>query len=149
MKTILVATFALIKNSENQILILKRAKRDTFPGRWELPGGGMDSGERPEESIEREVLEETGLIVKALRPLSVITHENHDATADIVRITYECDLIDDEKVILTKDHEDYRWVDLNKINLIDTKDSESPLNYILKDIEAKEAYLTNPLNSSN
>lgn len=139
MKTISVATFALIKDSHGQILIIKRAKKDTFPGRWELPGGGIDSGERPEESIEREVFEETGLSVKALRPFSVITHENHNRTQDIVRITYECQLLDAKEVVLTEDHDDYRWVDIEKLNsLINKYDSESPLSYVLKDIEANE-----------
>ena len=33
-------------------------------GWWLLPGGGMEEGETPEECVIREVLEETGLIVR-------------------------------------------------------------------------------------
>lgn len=32
-------------------------------GKWELPGGGLDWGEKPEEGIRREVKEEMGLEV--------------------------------------------------------------------------------------
>lgn len=135
-KTISVATFALILNSENKVLVIKRAIHDTFPGRWELPGGGMDAGERPEETIEREVKEETGLRVKAVRPFSVITHENHNKTQDIVRITYNCKLEGDHEVRLTKDHEAYKWIELKELKLIDKEDLDSPLNYIIKDIKA-------------
>ncbi|ADB31830.1 NUDIX hydrolase [Kribbella flavida DSM 17836] len=40
-------------------------------GEWCLPGGGIDPGERPAETAEREVLEETGLTVRATELLGV------------------------------------------------------------------------------
>lgn len=148
-KTLSVATFALIKNSDNKVLLLRRSRNDTFPGRWELPGGGIDSNESPERSIEREVLEETGLIVKAIRPFSVITHENHDKTQNIIRITYECELLSANKVSLTKDHDQFKWIELEKLNLVDKEDVTSPLNFLLKDIEASGEYFKNSQKMAN
>lgn len=131
-KSIIVATFAFITNHENKVLLLRRAKHDSFPGRWELPGGGLDSGERPEESIEREVLEESGLLVRAIRPISVITHENHDNTQDIVRITYECKILDPHQEVLpTEDHDAYQWVDQDKLHSFD---KNAPLYDVVKEI---------------
>ena len=40
-------------------------------GEWCLPGGGVDPGERPAETAEREVLEETGLTVRVTELLGV------------------------------------------------------------------------------
>jgi 8-oxo-dGTP pyrophosphatase MutT (NUDIX family) len=40
-------------------------------GEWCLPGGGIDPGERPAETAEREVLEETGLAVRVTGLLGV------------------------------------------------------------------------------
>lgn len=40
-------------------------------GQWCLPGGGLDPGESVQETCEREVLEETGLVVRIVRLLGV------------------------------------------------------------------------------
>ncbi len=45
------------------VLLIKRGK-PPFMGRWSIPGGGLDYGERLEDGVRREVLEETGLDVR-------------------------------------------------------------------------------------
>ena len=42
-------------------------------GTWTLPGGGVDHGEHPEDSLRREVYEETGLTVEIRRILGVVS----------------------------------------------------------------------------
>jgi len=51
---------AIIPYSENKILLIKRNTKP-FVGYWALPGGRMDPGETIEQTIVREVKEETGL----------------------------------------------------------------------------------------
>jgi 8-oxo-dGTP diphosphatase len=50
---------------DDRVLLVKRA---TEPGRgsWSIPGGVVGLGERLEEALRRELLEETGLLVRAL-----------------------------------------------------------------------------------
>ena len=51
---------AIIPFPEDKILLIKRNTRP-FVGYWALPGGRMDPGETVEQTIVREVKEETGL----------------------------------------------------------------------------------------
>lgn len=51
-----VAVKALIKNDKGELLLLKE-KSD----KWDLPGGGLDHGEEPEDGIKRELSEELGI----------------------------------------------------------------------------------------
>jgi 8-oxo-dGTP diphosphatase len=53
---------AIVLFPDNKILLVKRNTRP-FLGYWALPGGRMDLGEKIEETIIREVKEETGLDV--------------------------------------------------------------------------------------
>lgn len=51
-----------IKRGE-KVMIARRLPEDFLGGYWELPGGGVDEGEDPLESVIRETREETGLQV--------------------------------------------------------------------------------------
>ncbi len=58
-----IAVSAFIVN-QNKILLLKRSDNESFlPGRWEVPGGGVDVGESLEQGVMREVNEEAGIEV--------------------------------------------------------------------------------------
>ena len=57
---------ALVPYLDNKILLIKR-NTIPFKGYWALPGGRMDPGETVEQTIVREVKEETGLDVIIVR----------------------------------------------------------------------------------
>ncbi|HHH80313.1 MAG TPA: NUDIX hydrolase, partial [Thermoplasmatales archaeon] len=48
-----------IVTKNNEILLIKR-KNNPFKGRWSLPGGFVNYGEKVEDAVIREVKEETG-----------------------------------------------------------------------------------------
>jgi ADP-ribose pyrophosphatase YjhB (NUDIX family) len=57
-----VAAYGIARDGE--LVLLSRLARSPHQGRWTLPGGGLDFGERPADAVVREVHEETGLHVR-------------------------------------------------------------------------------------
>jgi ADP-ribose pyrophosphatase YjhB (NUDIX family) len=57
-----VAAYGIARDGES--VLLSRLSRSVHKGRWTLPGGGLDFGERPVDAVVREVHEETGLHVR-------------------------------------------------------------------------------------
>ncbi|MGC2310566.1 MAG: (deoxy)nucleoside triphosphate pyrophosphohydrolase [Candidatus Babeliaceae bacterium] len=54
---------ALIKK-DDKFLIAQRAKRDILYGKWEFPGGKMETGETEQECLKRELKEEFGIVAE-------------------------------------------------------------------------------------
>jgi mutator protein MutT len=53
---------AILKNSQEKILLLKRSnKNKSFKGLWQLPGGKVEKNEVIEEALKREIEEEIGI----------------------------------------------------------------------------------------
>lgn len=59
-----IAVVMLVDEARRLLLQLRDAQAPTSPGKWGLPGGGIEAGETPEEAAHRELLEETGLRVE-------------------------------------------------------------------------------------
>lgn len=66
------ASVWVVIQSGSKILFLKRGPKANNPNLWNLPGGGIEKGEKPEKSAMREVWEECGLRVKNLQLFCVL-----------------------------------------------------------------------------
>jgi 8-oxo-dGTP diphosphatase len=79
MNLLLVAAAALV-DADNRVLIARRPEGKALAGLWEFPGGKLDPGERPEESLIRELHEELGIVVKeaCLAPLTFASYAYPD-----------------------------------------------------------------------
>jgi 8-oxo-dGTP diphosphatase len=74
-KLLLVAAAALI-DQDGRVLIAQRPHGKDMAGLWEFPGGKVEPGERPEDTLIRELHEELGITVKeaCLAPLTFASH---------------------------------------------------------------------------
>jgi 8-oxo-dGTP diphosphatase len=59
-----VAIRAFVADSQDHILLLRRANSEYGEGQWCLPGGKLDYGDTPENTVAKELVEETGLTAK-------------------------------------------------------------------------------------
>lgn len=74
----------------NRVLLVERA-RSPLQGYWSLPGGVLETGERLEEGVCREVLEETGLVVQPRGIVEIFERIMRDTTG---RVEYHYVLVD-------------------------------------------------------
>lgn len=62
-----MGAYALCTDERGRLLLARISTRDaSSAGRWTLPGGGLDWGERPEDGVLRELQEETGLTANSV-----------------------------------------------------------------------------------
>ena len=74
-KILLVAACALL-DQDGRILLAQRPEGKSLAGLWEFPGGKVEHGETPEETLVRELDEELGIKTKVacLAPLTFASH---------------------------------------------------------------------------
>ena len=85
----------LIKNQK--ILLVKR-KNKPFKGKWALPGGFVEYEEKTEDTVIREVLEETGLKTKINQLAGVYSDPERDPRGHTITVAYILDIVGGELV---------------------------------------------------
>lgn len=78
-RLLVVAACALV-DVDRRVLIAQRPEGKPLAGLWEFPGGKVEEGETPEETLIRELAEELGIMVSApcLAPLTFASHLYED-----------------------------------------------------------------------
>ena len=71
---------------DNKVLLVKRGDPPS-KGVWAIPGGSVELGETLKEAAEREILEETGIVIKAGDPCYSFESIHRD-DSDRVRFHY-------------------------------------------------------------
>ena len=107
-----------------QVLVGKRPLNKLFGGRWEFPGGKIESLELPQECIAREIYEELGVVVNNLQLLTVQDHEYPDGKRFRLHF-YFCEIAEGEPRALW--HDEILWIEAGKLAEIDFLSADTGL----------------------
>ncbi|WP_091015030.1 NUDIX domain-containing protein [Paenibacillus amylolyticus] len=130
---IVVTGGAIIRDHMGRVLLQKRSDY----GDWGLPGGGMEPGERIEETMIREVKEETGLDVSSYKLASIYTGERMHYTYpdgnEVVFVMFLFDVIEDEQ----KESLQLIFKSVDEIDIATINNVQKPIFVDLKQGESK------------
>ncbi len=118
----LLITKLVIVNEEGKILTMRRSEdAPRRPWTWDFPGGIVEYGEQPLDSVLREAVEESALefTPEDVRLIDVVTHPRGEEHGALVFYTAKCT---GASVQLSYEHESYRWVTKEEFQLLETPD---------------------------
>jgi ADP-ribose pyrophosphatase YjhB (NUDIX family) len=105
------AVGVLLDTSGERVLLVEHVFHTVRP--WGMPGGWINRNEDPAHAVEREFLEETGLRVRAVRPLVIRLATDIRGHMDMI---YLCELDGArEPIRLSKELLGYRWTPLDDL----------------------------------
>lgn len=97
-----------------RILIGQRAANRRFAGKWEFPGGKIDPGETPQQSLQRELSEELGLETR-IGDLFSDTLYVHEA-GKIRQYTFWVELTAPPVAVQFEEHQAIAWIKLEELS---------------------------------
>jgi 8-oxo-dGTP diphosphatase len=123
-KLVLVAACALV-DPDGRVLIAQRPEGKLMAGLWEFPGGKIEAGEQPEQSLIRELQEELGITVKpdCLAPLTFASHSYPDF--HLLMPLYVCRRW--EGFVEAREKQRLKWVRPNELRNYPMPPADEPL----------------------
>lgn len=113
---------AVIVNEEQKILCALRSQTMSLPGMWEFPGGKIEKGELPQESLVREIKEELGCDIKVGKLISDSIFDY--PTVRVRLITYFASIVNG--LPTANEHEELRWVALDELTSLNWAPADLP-----------------------
>lgn len=106
---------AVIYNKNNQVLLCKSHKWDN---KYIIPGGHVEYGEKLEDALKREILEETGIEIHSIKPIGLkecFYSNKYYNNRHFIFMDYIC-RTETTKVILNDEAEEFAWVSLSDLH---------------------------------
>lgn len=137
-----IAAKALISFKGKYLLLLRNDKEDICPSEWDLPGGGIESGETANEALIREVKEETGIDISSSKIVPIKNWEMDKGGIEIGGTDFLCILSNSQEISLSTEHIRAQWFSREKI----MASKEIPA-WIKEDVERAKTELEKALES--
>ena len=130
-RLVLVAACALI-DPDGRVLIAQRPPGKMMAGLWEFPGGKVEAGERPEETVIRELREELAITIKepCLAPFTFASHSYPDF--QLLMPVYICRRW--EGTATAREHGALKWVKPIDLSHYQMPPADLPLIPMLRDL---------------
>ncbi len=99
-------------SKDGKLLVVRRSgDKKHFAGKWEIPGGKVEFGEAPEETLKREFREETGLEISVKNPFNTWQSADNATKIHFIEVDYfvECENCDEVK-LNSSEHSEYKWI---------------------------------------
>jgi 8-oxo-dGTP diphosphatase len=113
-------TCAVIRNEDNEVLVVQRGEFTDHPLKWEFPGGKLNAAETTEECIIREVQEELSMEVVICGSLSEVEYDY--GHKKIRLIPFICDTLDELPYL--SEHEDFKWLRPSDLMTVDFSEAD-------------------------
>lgn len=104
---------AIIVDDQNRVLLLRRKASSQGGGQWCLPGGKVDYGQRVEDTVAREIAEETSL--NCITSTFLFYQDSLPLTPGgmhCINFVFQCAV--DGNLILNEESTDFAWVSDNQ-----------------------------------
>ena len=130
-RLLLVAACALI-DPDGRVLVAQRPEGKSMAGLWEFPGGKVEAGEKPEDTLIRELAEELDIAVQepCLAPFTFASHAYADF--HLLMPLYLCRRW--EGTVTAREHQALRWLRPRDLNTLEMPPADMPLIPMLRDL---------------
>ncbi|MBN2666808.1 MAG: (deoxy)nucleoside triphosphate pyrophosphohydrolase [Bacteroidales bacterium] len=116
-------TCAIIRNEDDEILVVQRGEKTDHPFMWEFPGGKLNEDESEEDCIIREISEELTMNIVICGRLPAVEHDyGHN---QIRLIPFVCDTLDD--IPFLTEHVAFKWLAPGELLNIGFSEADIPV----------------------
>jgi len=121
----MIQVAAAIIKKENKVFIARRSQNDSLSGKWEFPGGKVESGESLEECLCREMYEEFNLVVQVKGYFGNNYFDHNGVNMELLGFITE--ILDGEESLCLNVHDEIQWAEIQKLQSYDFAPADIPL----------------------